>query len=104
MWSEISGTAFDGHARPWAMCGYGQTFDQRTLALRVSVSIDILFNSSGENEVRSTLWRLALLAVGAAGFEFVEAIGRERNHARPDQVHSDLADAVGRIDRELVAV
>jgi hypothetical protein len=29
-------------------------------------------------------------------------IGRERNLARPDQVDGDLADAVGRSDRELV--
>jgi hypothetical protein len=56
----------------------------------------------GPRQVRSTLRRLALLADRAACFEFLDLIGRERNLARPDQVDGDLADAVGRIDRELV--
>jgi hypothetical protein len=34
--------------------------------------------------------------------EFLDVTGHSRNLARTDQVRGDLADAVGRIDRELV--
>src|SRR6516162_8226067 len=44
--------------------------------------------------VRSTLRRFALLADRAAGFEFLDMIGSERDLAIADQVHFDLADAV----------
>lgn len=53
-------------------------------------------------QVRSTLRRLALLADRAAGFELLDPIGRERDCAIPDQLHGELADAVGRSDRERV--
>src|SRR5437899_10324324 len=59
-------------------------------------------DSSGENEVGSTLRRLAFLADRTACFELLDTIGRERNRAIPDQVHGNLADAIGRIDRQLV--
>src|SRR5260370_32394847 len=49
----------------------------------------------------TTLFR-SLLANRPACFDFLDVIGRERNLARPDQIDGDLADAVGRIDRELV--
>lgn len=52
--------------------------------------------------VRSTLRRLALLTDRAARFEFLDLIGRERNLTSPDQVDSDLANAIGGIERELV--
>src|SRR5712691_9056229 len=64
----------------------------------MSIELRLLFFSTS----RSTLRRLALLADRAACFEFLNMIGRERNLARPDQVDGDLANAVGRIDRELV--
>ena len=63
----------------------------------------VIVNSPPQaSTVRSTLRRLAFFANRAACFEFLDMIGRERNPARPDQVDGDLADAVGRIDSELV--
>ena len=58
------------------------------------------FNSSGENAVRSTLRRLALLADRVAGFDFFDLLGRKRNRAAlPALRDSDLANLVGGIDR-----
>src|SRR5262249_16073335 len=51
---------------------------------------------------RSTLRRFALLADRAAGFKFLDMVGSERDLAIADQLHFDLADAVGRLDSELV--
>ena len=52
--------------------------------------------------VRSTLRRLALFADLAAGVEFSNLLLRKRNLASTDQGYGDLADAVCRIDGELM--
>ena len=80
-------------------------FDQSSFNIRFLRSGSTTFrlrSRLGAGPAKSTLRRLALLADRAACFEFLDLIGRERNRARPDQVDGDLADAVGRIDRELV--
>src|SRR5580692_8467349 len=50
----------------------------------------------------SAFRRLALLADLAACFEFLDLVGGERDLARADEVHGDFAEALGRLDRELV--
>ncbi len=45
---------------------------------------------------------LRFLPICAARLKFLDMIGCERDLTRADQFDGDLADAVGRVDRELV--
>src|SRR6516165_11720135 len=84
----------------------GQQQHHCTTLLRMSPFVplcaDTVNPSPQASTARSTLRRFALLADRAAGFEFLDMIGSERDLAIADQVHFNLADAVGRLDRELV--